>query len=122
MVSSPAVSKPLLRVVEGRIAVANVPVPRSSFRLPLWTQNAKLLRELRTVQLAERVLRWHIIAGVPERAARGGNSGMHSSHAALYEAKPRKQHRRAEEPERGAALLPIAPNNAPCSSYTLTLP
>lgn len=49
--------KPLLRVVDGRVAVGNVPVPRSSFRLPLWTQNAQLVGELRTVQLAQRALR-----------------------------------------------------------------
>ena len=50
-------SKPLLRAVDGRIAVGNVPVPPSSLRFPLWTQNAPLFSELRTVELAQRVLR-----------------------------------------------------------------
>ena len=49
--------KPLLKVVDGRIAVGNVPVPRSSFRFPLLTQNLPLLEELRIVELGRRVLR-----------------------------------------------------------------
>jgi len=50
-------AKPLLRAVDGRIEIANVPVPASSLRFPLWTQNAPIAGELRVVQLARRLLR-----------------------------------------------------------------
>jgi hypothetical protein len=49
-------AKPLLRAVDGRIEIGNVPVPASSLRFPLWTQNAPLLDELRIVQFARRAL------------------------------------------------------------------
>jgi hypothetical protein len=50
-------AKPLLRAVDGHIEIGNVPVPASSLRFPMWTQNAPLAGELRTVQLARRALR-----------------------------------------------------------------
>ncbi len=48
--------KPLLRLVEGELALTNVPVPKSSFRFPLLTQNLKLLENLRVVELGTRLL------------------------------------------------------------------
>lgn len=50
-------AKPLLRALDGRIEVGSVPVPASSLRFPLWTQNAALASELRIVQLVRRGLR-----------------------------------------------------------------
>lgn len=60
--------KPLLRAVEGRLEVANVPVPRGSLRFPLLTQNLKLLQRLRVVELATRGLRKLGRGGAPAYA------------------------------------------------------
>jgi hypothetical protein len=48
--------KPVLRVERGALKVENVPVPRSSYLLPLLTQNARLLRGLRSVTLLDEIL------------------------------------------------------------------
>lgn len=51
--------KPVLRVVDGALAVHNVPVPRASYLSPVLTQNLQALGYLRTVELAQKISgRW----------------------------------------------------------------
>ncbi len=50
-----AYGKPLLRVRDGKLAIENVPVPRTPYLSPLLTQNLRLLDSLRIVELARRV-------------------------------------------------------------------
>jgi hypothetical protein len=51
--------KPVLRLVDGSIAVQNVPVPRASYLSPVLTQNLQALGYLRMVELTQKVSgRW----------------------------------------------------------------
>lgn len=47
--------KPLLALEGGELVVGNTPVPRGSFRFPWLTQNANLLRRLRSLELLTRM-------------------------------------------------------------------
>lgn len=48
--------RPVLRLVDGTLAVTNAPIPRRGYAVPWLTQNAKIFAELRSVELLTKML------------------------------------------------------------------
>jgi hypothetical protein len=90
--------KPVLELLDGRLRVTNVPVPRAAYLVPALTQNVALLGTLRLVELPRELLAHFGAAPAPRRELRSEAEAAENDAAVFAELA-------AESARRGATLV-----------------
>jgi hypothetical protein len=75
--------KPVLRVRDGVLLTENVPVPRRASYATWWTEPVRIARDLRSVQLAEKLV--GLQGGAPQAASAGGLTDPHAVATAIFQ-------------------------------------